>query len=169
MNTDVRANQSRSSFSQPSFMHTSLVLRDLPKGLFLVFALLILIPFAHADTLHFTQNPFSNLTYRIDSLNTISCKTYSMSPTFDCYSKLEAVAVYNKSALQVGDIVRYSITIQMRREHPDWFPDHSVGYIIHRIVNVTSKGFITRGDNNQINDPWIVEPRLVSMKVVKIW
>ena len=43
-----------------------------------------------------------------------------------------------------------------------------VTFICHRIVNETSGGFITKGDNNEIEDPWPVEKEEVFCKIDEV-
>jgi len=38
------------------------------------------------------------------------------------------------------------------------FDDPVKGHVVHRVVSVTSAGFITRGDNNPCDDPHVVQP-----------
>ena len=41
----------------------------------------------------------------------------------------------------------------------------SVGYaIIHRVVNVTDDGYITKGDRNPAADPWVVKEEWIKGK-----
>ena len=104
------------------------------------------------------------------SVGVISCNTNSMYPTFDCHSKIETTGIYNYNPVQVGDIVRYPITMQMRLDNKKYgwgYNFNGITYILHRIYNITEKGFITKGDNNQNPDPWIVIPWTVTMKVIK--
>jgi len=107
-------------------------------------------------------------TYRLDKSMPISCSTGSMVPTLDCHSNITAVGVYNATLLRKGDIIAFSITTAMRQFLGGESYVHGMGYILHRIVSIEQYGFKTAGDNNGYDDPWLVEPRLVHYKVVKI-
>jgi len=40
--------------------------------------------------------------------------------------------------------------------------------IIHRVVRITEEGYITKGDANPVEDPWIVKKEEVLAKVLQI-
>ena len=66
----------------------------------------------------------------------------SMEPTFQSG---DFVAMRHRQSYAPGDIISYTI--------PHGEPGS--GYdVIHRIVSSDSHGFITRGDNNDVVDPW---------------
>lgn len=52
-----------------------------------------------------------------------------------------------------GDIILY------------WSP-YLGEYILHRVIGVTADGYLTKGDANQVKDPWIVTPDKVVGKLV---
>lgn len=96
----------------------------------------------------------------------LSCDTNSMYP-ITCHDNLTAYHVkpYN---LTNGTIIWYSITPEMRLKYTD-YNFKGIGWIMHRIVEVKGTGYnktyITRGDNNSYNDPWIVKPYQIRFKV----
>jgi signal peptidase I len=96
------------------------------------------------------------ITYRVP----IVCDSNSMYPIFDCHSKVY-VETYNKGeGLKINDIVCYN---------PDYrhFRNNGFRYICHRIIDIQDKTYLTKGDNNIINDYYILE-RDIAFKVVKI-
>lgn len=69
------------------------------------------------------------------------------------FNKGDALIIGSPSHVQVGDVVVYL--------NPD------LGYaIIHRVVNITDAGYITKGDRNPAPDPWIVKKTWVKGKAV---
>jgi signal peptidase I len=67
------------------------------------------------------------------------------------FSKGDALIIGSPDSIAVGDVVVYV--------NPD------LGYaIIHRVVNVTSAGYVTKGDRNPAPDPWLVQDRWVKGK-----
>ena len=41
--------------------------------------------------------------------------------------------------------------------------------VVHRVVEVTPQGVRTRGDNNELDDPWLLAPADLLGKVVRAW
>ena len=67
------------------------------------------------------------------------------------FDKGDALIISSPDNLGVGDIVVYV--------------NPNVGYaIIHRVINVTGDGYITKGDRNPAPDPWIVEEEWIKGK-----
>ncbi len=64
-------------------------------------------------------------------------------PFPDGFSKGDALLVGSPENISVGDVVLYV--------NPE------LGYpIIHRVINVTPEGCVTKGDHNPAPDPWVV-------------
>jgi signal peptidase I len=89
----------------------------------------------------------------------ITCDSDSMAPTLNCHSNLTLYRYYNNTP-QINDIIIYRLTNEDR-----FIYDFRYTYIIHRIINKTSAGYITQGDNNPAPDPWIVKPWLIGWNV----
>lgn len=89
----------------------------------------------------------------------IGCESNSMSPTFDCNNVLYFCRVSNNNEYHIGDIVYYA----NRR-----YFDSDSDFIIHRIINITSSGVITKGDNNFFDDGVIVPFDAVKGKLYQI-
>lgn len=69
------------------------------------------------------------------------------------FNKGDAIVIAGAENLSVGDVALYV--------------NPSLGYpIIHRVVNVTDQGYITKGDRNPAADPWTVDPSWVKGKAV---
>ena len=62
---------------------------------------------------------------------------------------------FNFENLKIGDIVIFY------PEGEDFAP-------VHRIVQETEGGWITRGDNNKENDPWVLTKENFRGKIVRI-
>jgi len=66
---------------------------------------------------------------------------------------------FNPENVNVGDIVVYNA---------EWFPNP----VIHRVIDKTSINgttyFIIKGDNNELPDPYLVEPSQITERVVTI-
>jgi signal peptidase I len=75
----------------------------------------------------------------------------SMSPTL-CNIDLLEINPYDREKIQIGDVVLFA------------FPEGDC-IIAHRVVETYRKGFLTRGDNCALNDPWIVYPNNIIGKV----
>jgi len=74
----------------------------------------------------------------------------SMVPTFE---KGDMIIVQGSNEIKVGDIVVYDAP---RYRYP----------IIHRVINISSKGIITKGDNNPSPDPWITPTEKIHGKAI---
>ena len=74
----------------------------------------------------------------------------SMEPTYHTGSVV-LVDKDKKSDVRVGDAIAF---------------DNGGTYITHRIINICKEGFITKGDANESEDPWIVPADDVRGKVV---
>ncbi len=88
----------------------------------------------------------------------ISCDSHSMSPTLNCTDKL-VMEDLRDNDYRLNDIIWF---------HRPNNKDKKVPYIIHRIVGSTKQGFITKGDNNSVADPWRVKKDKIRFKVIKI-
>jgi len=75
---------------------------------------------------------------------------YSMYPTI----KPGSIVIYDRTpdSIHIGDIIVYY--------HP------GIGLICHRVIIITKMGYVVRGDNNSMSDPWLVKPNQVVGKVV---
>ena len=47
-----------------------------------------------------------------------------------------------------------------------FLPPNNNGYIVHRIVSAGPEGFLTRGDNNNDIDPWVLNEKNICGRVV---
>ena len=79
----------------------------------------------------------------------------SMKPTFSCQNKLY-LSKPKRTELHIGDIVLFFSANQ------EGYPD----FTVHRIVDVTEKGYKTQGDNNNHLDPFNVQYESI---VGKLW
>lgn len=67
------------------------------------------------------------------------------------FDKGDALIIASPKNTEVGDIVVYV--------------NPGVGYaIIHRVINVTDSGYVTKGDRNPAPDPWIVKESWIKGK-----
>lgn len=76
----------------------------------------------------------------------------SMNPTLSRHDLLEITA-YQKRPPEVGDVAFF-------------LPPNNNDYIIHRITSAGPEGFLTRGDNNNEIDPWVLNKKDVCGRVV---
>jgi signal peptidase len=60
----------------------------------------------------------------------------------------------NSDTLKIGDIICFKVETE------------SPTTVTHRIINITSQGFITKGDANEDPDQWIVKKENVIGKVI---
>ncbi|MEM0007817.1 MAG: signal peptidase I [Candidatus Bathyarchaeia archaeon] len=81
--------------------------------------------------------------------------TGSMEPTIPVGS-IVVIKPANPETLKVGDIICFKV----ETEHPTT--------VTHRIIGITSQGFITKGDANEDPDTWIVKKQDVIGKVIAI-
>ncbi|MBR9680354.1 MAG: signal peptidase I [Candidatus Altiarchaeota archaeon] len=69
------------------------------------------------------------------------------------FNKGDALVIGSPSGVEVGDVVVYV--------------NPNLGYaIIHRVINATTEGYVTKGDRNPSPDPWIVKPDWLKGKAV---
>ena len=74
-------------------------------------------------------------------------------PFPDGFNKGDALIIVRADDISVGDVLVYV--------NPE------LGYpIIHRVINITDEGYVTKGDHNPVQDPWIVKPEWVKGKAV---
>lgn len=69
------------------------------------------------------------------------------------FNKGDALVISAPKEVETGDVIVYV--------------NPNLGYaIIHRVINTTATGYITKGDRNPAADPWIVQERWVKGKAV---
>lgn len=101
-------------------------------------------------TYHLMANPSSNVVTLLD--------TGSMEPTLDTRDVI-IIAPVRPTDYEVGDIISYRL--------PKRIADLAgVAGCVHRIVAKTPEGYITKGDNNDEADFWVVTPDLIKGRVV---
>ena len=74
----------------------------------------------------------------------------SMVPTFD---KGDMIIVQGGTVIKTGDIVVYDAPVY---KYP----------IIHRVINITEAGVVTKGDNNASPDPWVTPTSKIHGKAI---
>jgi signal peptidase I len=79
----------------------------------------------------------------------------SMSPTLQ-HSDLLSIESCGKPLINSGDVIAFRL------------PGRK-GYIVHRVVDVSLEGYLTRGDGNREADPWVVKPEQVAGRAVVAW
>ena len=84
----------------------------------------------------------------------------SMRPTFSCENTLYFCSP-KKSEIKMGDIIAFS-TPEYENE------DYETFYTIHRVINITNKGYITKGDNALYPDEFIVPYKNILGKLWKV-
>jgi len=88
----------------------------------------------------------------------LSCDTSSMSPTFTCENSLYFCSA-KKSEINIGDIIAF-LSPEYKNDNYETF------YTIHRVIEITDKGYITKGDNNLEMDSFEVPFKNI---VGKLW
>lgn len=68
------------------------------------------------------------------------------------------VATDNFNELKVGDIIWF------KNNHKDIYP--GLDFIFHRIIEIEQDGYLTKGDNNECVDPFLVKKDEVVFKIV---
>lgn len=76
----------------------------------------------------------------------------SMNPTLKAPDVLEVIP-YENRPIEVGDVIVF-------------FSKPKNYYITHRVCTVTDKGILTKGDNNDQIDPWLLSPAEITGQVV---
>ncbi len=76
----------------------------------------------------------------------------SMNPTFRASDILHIVP-YDGRTIRCGDVILFI--------HPD-----GGQAIVHRVVSSDAQGVLTRGDNNNLVDPYVVEPSWILGRIV---
>ena len=76
----------------------------------------------------------------------------SMNPTLRRQDLLE-ITTYQERTPEVGDVAFF-------------LPPNNNDYIVHRIVSAGPEGFLTRGDNSNDIDPWVLNEKDVCGRVV---
>ena len=74
---------------------------------------------------------------------------HSMNPTFKAGDGL-MVLPYGRRNARPGDVIVFCSPESGRN-------------VVHRVVRVDSKGIMTRGDNSILEDPWVLNPRTLSV------
>lgn len=82
-----------------------------------------------------------------------SQKQLASFPFPDGFSKGDALIIGAPKNIEVGDVILY---INPKLGYP----------IIHRVINVTEEGYITKGDRNPAPDPWIVKKEWIKGKAL---
>ena len=78
-----------------------------------------------------------------------------MKPTIISGDGLELYKYKDNSEIRVGDIITY--------QHPNKSTD-----VVHRIIKVEKSGVITRGDNNNKIDPYLVRYENIEGKIIAV-
>jgi signal peptidase len=71
--------------------------------------------------------------------------TNSMKPKISA-GDMVFVKTKKASDVKVGEIITFKVT------------DTDTKLVTHRVIRVTDKGFLTKGDNNNVQDDWEVKP-----------
>ncbi|MBR9681613.1 MAG: signal peptidase I [Candidatus Altiarchaeota archaeon] len=74
-------------------------------------------------------------------------------PFHNGFNKGDALILAGAKDVSIGDVVLY---INPNLEYP----------IIHRVVNITEEGYITKGDRNAAPDPWVIKPTWLKGKAL---
>jgi len=82
-----------------------------------------------------------------------TCTGPSMYPTLRPGDGLELYNYRNNAEIKIGDVIVYP--------HPDKPMD-----VVHRIIKIKPEGVITRGDNNNKIDPYVVKYSDIAGKVI---
>ena len=90
----------------------------------------------------------------------LNCDSNSMYPTLNC-TNTQVMENANKKNIKLNEIVWFRVPEGYR-----W--QVSSKYIVHRIVGRRKEGWLTRGDNNNITDPWILTDSEIKFIVRKI-
>lgn len=131
----------------------------------LAISLIFLTFFVYSVSL-FGWNTFEQLALHNQSYGVAVAIGNSMYPTI----KNGAIIVYVKeNNVKIGDIVLYDATLDPRYlpwiKPNEWF-EHIV--IAHRVIEVTELGYVVKGDNNPLADPWFVKKDQIIGKAV-VW
>jgi signal peptidase I len=78
----------------------------------------------------------------------------SMNPTFKAGDGL-AVLPYGNRKVGVGDVIVFLSPENQRR-------------VVHRVTSISSLGIQTRGDNNRLLDPFLLQPQQILGQVISI-
>ena len=116
----------------------------------LVVASILLLFFALFTAYKFKENPEDAYLF---GYKPVLILTGSMEPTMH----VNGVVIVEKSTyddVKEGDIIMYKVNDKM---------------ITHRIIEKSSEGITTKGDNNQTEDAYLLKEENIQAKVVKIW
>jgi hypothetical protein len=78
-----------------------------------------------------------------------------MNPTLQDLDLLQVVP-YGSRLMRAGDVIVF-------------LPSNSDTHVIHRVIRVVPNGIRTRGDNNAVEDSWVLQPSGVIGEVVAAW
>jgi len=76
----------------------------------------------------------------------------SMNPTLKTLDVI-IVSPYEGDQIQPGDVILFS-------------PPGSNDKVVHRVISISGRGLVTRGDNNNVMDSWTLSPDRVVGRVV---
>ncbi|NQU17789.1 MAG: signal peptidase I [Candidatus Saganbacteria bacterium] len=96
-----------------------------------------------------------NMNSLVSQEQTATCHGPSMSPVIKDKDRVIIKPYPDKTSVERGDIIQY---IQTKK----------ICTTIHRVIRITPEGFITRGDNNNKIDPYIIPFENIIGKVYKI-
>lgn len=116
----------------------------------LVVASILLLFFALFTAYKFKENPEDAYLF---GYKPVLILTGSMEPTMH----VNGVVIVEKTTyedVKEGDIIMYKVNDKM---------------ITHRIIEKSSEGITTKGDNNQTEDAYLLTEENIQAKVVKIW
>ena len=86
--------------------------------------------------------------------------TSSMKPTFSCENTLYFCSA-RKEEIKIGDIIAF-LTPEYVND------DYETFYTIHRIINIISEGYVTKGDGNIYIDEFVIPYKNVFGKLWRI-
>ena len=94
-----------------------------------------------------------------------SCPSNSMYPTIRCDDTVYIKTSLKKGDVRINDIVMFPnpfVPKLIQGSHTTLF------YVLHRIVGVTKYGYITKGDNNNFKDQWLLNKSSVEGKFIRV-
>lgn len=111
----------------------------------------------------FAANDFNYDRANIFGFRVITVLSGSMEPTLDTHSM--AVSNMLTDDYEIGDIVVYQKDVT-HTEYEKIYGPVTIS-IVHRIIDITEDGYyIMKGDNNEVQDPWMVEKNQIIGKIV---
>lgn len=106
-----------------------------------------------------------SIAYVFASVITLDSNSNSMYPTINKTSKVLIKDNPKLSEIKLNDIVLFSnpfVKSLSYGNHITYF------YVLHRIVGITKTGYITKGDNNNYTDDWILNKTKIEGKFIKL-